>query len=221
LNGIGVFTFTLQVTDYGMTGTRSITLTVVQDYDKDKMPNWWEQQYILNPLDSADAASDNDGDTLSNLEEYKHGTNPKLQDTDADGFADNVEINAGTDPLDPNNKPSLTPILNVGSTSMGFEINGYSPLPGPHHTWVTNGGGGVLNFQVSDDAPWLFVTPGAGTAAQTITVTYNHVGLPAGVYEGHVQVSAAGVVGSPHVITVTLTIEHPTLPVLYMPIIMR
>lgn len=221
LNGIGVFTYTLQVTDYGMTGTRSTTLTVVQDYDKDKMPNWWEQQYLLNTLDPSDASADSDGDTLSNLEEYKRGTNPNLPDTDGDGFADNVEIDAGTDPLDPNNKPSLTPILNVGSTSMGFVINDYSPLPGPHHTWVTNGGGGTLNFQVSDDAPWLFVTPGAGTTAQTITVTYNHVGLPAGVYEGHVQVSAAGVSGSPHLITVTLTIEHPTLPVLYLPIIMR
>ena len=54
-----------------------------------------------------------------------------LSDTDGDGFSDNAEIDAGTDPLDPASQPIATPMLNVGSVSMGFTINDYSPLPGP------------------------------------------------------------------------------------------
>jgi len=33
-----------------------------------------------------------DGDTLSNLQEYQHGTNPRLADSDGDGFSDGAEL---------------------------------------------------------------------------------------------------------------------------------
>ena len=42
--------------------------------------------------------SDNDGDTLSNIEELKLGTNPNSADTDGDGFDDGID----EFPLDPN-----------------------------------------------------------------------------------------------------------------------
>lgn len=72
------------------------------DTDGDGMPDYWEKQNGLNPLDSSDADKDPDGDGLTNLQEYKYGTDPHNPDTDGGGVKDGVEVGRGTDPLDPN-----------------------------------------------------------------------------------------------------------------------
>jgi hypothetical protein len=46
------------------------------DDDNDLMPDVWELQYGLDPLDASDALLDLDGDGFTNLEEYQMGTNP-------------------------------------------------------------------------------------------------------------------------------------------------
>ena len=74
------------------------------DSDKDGMPDWWEMENNLNPLDLADAQLDPDEDNFTNLQEYKNGTNPNVfnppaelcfyinnpnqNDTDLDGIID-------------------------------------------------------------------------------------------------------------------------------------
>jgi YD repeat-containing protein len=46
------------------------------DDDNDTIPDTWEIQYGLNPLDDFDAQEDADSDNYSNLQEYRAGTNP-------------------------------------------------------------------------------------------------------------------------------------------------
>ncbi len=61
------------------------------DSDGDGMPNQWESDNGLNPLDATDASTSADDDSLSNLEEYSAGTNPTLADTDGDGVNDDSD----------------------------------------------------------------------------------------------------------------------------------
>jgi hypothetical protein len=47
------------------------------DTDGDGLPDDWENLYSLDPLNPNDAALDNDGDGLTNLQEFQLGTNPR------------------------------------------------------------------------------------------------------------------------------------------------
>ena len=68
------------------------------DQDNDGMPDYFEFMYSFDARNPGDALEDNDNDGLSNLEEYKLGTNPLNPDSDGDGFTDSEEIAFGKDP---------------------------------------------------------------------------------------------------------------------------
>lgn len=57
------------------------------DDDNDGMPDWWEEENLLDPLDPDDADDDPDLDGLTNLEEFLGGTDPNvLNPIFIDGF---------------------------------------------------------------------------------------------------------------------------------------
>jgi arylsulfatase A len=70
------------------------------DNDLDGMPNGFESKYAgLDRDNPSDAALDFDGDGLTNLEEYRAGTDPLNPDTDGDGVSDGDEVHTRhTDP---------------------------------------------------------------------------------------------------------------------------
>ena len=70
------------------------------DSDGDGLDNETEIELGLDPNNPADAAEDIDGDSLSNIDEYKRGTNIRNSDTDGDGLTDNIEVDFDLNPLD-------------------------------------------------------------------------------------------------------------------------
>ena len=69
------------------------------DSDGDGMPDYWENKFGFDPFDPSDADNDPDGDGLVNLDEYRHGTDPRNPDTDGGGVIDGDEVEKATNPL--------------------------------------------------------------------------------------------------------------------------
>jgi hypothetical protein len=100
------------------------------DRDGDLMPDCWELSYDLD-FNTADASTDADGDTLTNLQEFQHHTNPLKKDTDDDALPDHWEITHNLSPLDPagihggNGDPDADGVTNKFEFVMG--LNPLSP----------------------------------------------------------------------------------------------
>ena len=70
------------------------------DADGDGLGDGWELDFGLDPT-APSGGGDEDGDGVTNAEEYAAGTRPDAADTDDDGATDAEEIAAGLDPADP------------------------------------------------------------------------------------------------------------------------
>ena len=80
--------------DVSVSGTRPMGLSS----DGDPMPDEWEFRHFGSL--SRDGSGDADGDGLSDLEEFRHRTDPLSADTDGDGLPDAAEVDFyGTSPL--------------------------------------------------------------------------------------------------------------------------
>ena len=70
------------------------------DSDGDTISDGYEVNNQLDPLSTADALLDKDGDGLTNLQEYQLGTSASVLDSDEDGINDGDEFNQGLNPAD-------------------------------------------------------------------------------------------------------------------------
>lgn len=87
------------------------------DSDKDGIPDEWEIVHGLNPNDITDAQQDADGDGLTNLEEYRAGSNPLNPDSNGDGIPDGLQLSLGRDP----SKPASLPFTDVSADNPYFQ----------------------------------------------------------------------------------------------------
>jgi len=82
----------------------AVHLGLTVDSDGDGLPDGWEREHNLNPLDNGSvnpnngANGDPDADGVTNLDEFTGGTDPQDADTDHDGLKDGAEAAAGGDP---------------------------------------------------------------------------------------------------------------------------
>jgi hypothetical protein len=179
------------------------------DRDGDGLPDLWEYRHELDLRGAEDAWDDPDGDTLVNLMEFANGTNPRLADTDGDGFSDAEEGQHGGDPRQGGSVPPVfvqiigesahthypgqtTPALAVRATQAGIARMGVEI------TFTLTAGNGVLSP----------ATQAGGGSAASLTLSTGADGIAAVTYtaaaqaeQAQVQAAAAGAAGT-HVFTV-------------------
>lgn len=100
------------------------------DDDNDGMPDSWEFQYELNPLNASDAALDSDADGISNLNEYLAGSVPTI-DTLAAYWAFEQVTGTAVNDLSGNGNNGLlsgAPLLSSGIKDLGLKFNGAADL---------------------------------------------------------------------------------------------
>jgi hypothetical protein len=201
---VGTHFVEVEVQEGKLSASASVNVVIVPDFDGDGLPNAWELQHRLNPLDAKDSHYDPDGDGLTNYAEFLLGTDPRDGDSDNDGALDGEEFAKGTNPLSGASLPAVGPVLHVGASTMGFIVQEGEDESAPRSLWVTNPGSGNLAWTAQADVPWLEVAPAGGTAPAEIVLTALPGTHAIGAYTGHVTVYAEGAVGSPAVVTVTL-----------------
>jgi len=100
---------------------------------------------------------DSDNDGISDTDETdRFGTDPYNPDTDGDGFADGQEINAGSDPVDPNSMPDNVKIwieAEDGDTYAPMEIADDPEASGGGYVWVPDGAGSGGHAEYSFEVP--------------------------------------------------------------------
>jgi hypothetical protein len=108
--------------------------------------------------------------------------------------------------------------LRLGTTAVGFSGTAATP-PASQSVGITNGGGGSLDgltagpiSYAGSATGWLQANLSTTSAPSILTLTPSLVGMAPGVYSASVPVSAPTALGSPQVVTVSLTVAGTVNP---------
>lgn len=176
------------------------------DSDSDGLADAWEMGAAGNLTTLTSATQDEDGDGLTNNQEYADLTNPTVADTDGDGAADGAEVTAGSNPLvtdtDGDDMPDGWELSHglSATTANGFDdadgdrypnVFEYSASSDPSDrgskptpNYVVNGVGGSGTFATLSDAI---------NTASTGTTGYRIVGISAGTYTGSANLDSVSI----------------------------
>jgi len=101
----------------------------------------------------------------------------------------------------------LPPVIAASPGSFLFNATREGADPLAQNLQIQNEGGGTLSWNALGDAPWLSLTPTAGTNNGDVLVEVHIAGLAAGTYTAVITITAAGAANSPLEVPVTLTVE--------------
>jgi uncharacterized protein (TIGR03437 family) len=96
--------------------------------------------------------------------------------------------------------------LAVAPTALTFQYTYGGALPPSQNLAITNSGGGTLTWTASTSAYWLSLSAASGSAPASLAVSVNPANLAAGTYTENLTIAAAGAVGSPAQVSVTLVV---------------
>ncbi len=122
-------------------------MAAAADADGDGIPDDWEDENGLNKNSAADASLDNDGDHLTNLNEYLNGTDPFDSDTDEDSLVDGWEITYGFSPLSTTGRLDSVTRNGISTLDEAMDVvitNGYA--------YIADGEAGLVIIDVSNPA---------------------------------------------------------------------
>lgn len=101
------------------------------------------------------------------------------------------------------------PVLTVSTDTLYFGASTAGIVSPSRGFAVNNNGARPMNWTVQTDAPWFRCGTTSGVDNAIVDVTVDASGKPAGTYTGTVTVSAAGALGSPRYMSVTLKVYGP------------
>ena len=109
-------------------------------------------------------------------------------------------------PLSATAETAAAPSVGLAPTSFSFAVSaGGSATAQTLH--LSNLGGGILDWSITSDSPWLAAIPASGVGPADITVTPDTAALAPGSYNANLTVSAPGASNPTTVVPVTLTVN--------------
>jgi hypothetical protein len=102
------------------------------------------------------------------------------------------------------------PAIGLSSQQFAFYAEPNGPNPTPQILSISNAGSGMLNWQITEDCNWLWVTPTSGQSTgepDQVAVIVEIDGLPAGQYNCDLTVSDPNAVNIPRTVVVTLIVR--------------
>jgi hypothetical protein len=159
-----------------------------------ELPAGWTRKFLN--LAGLSAVDDNPGFALRFQWQFNHE-----RDT---GRLDSVRLLSGA-VTGPDPAIGLSAVRLERTLELGEDLAGDS-------FFVSNTGEGVLDFTVSEDLPWLTVSPAADSSPgppRRVGVIYHTSGLAPGDHEGSLEVASTNGTDSPQTVTVLLHVVPP------------
>jgi agmatine deiminase len=104
------------------------------------------------------------------------------------------------------------PAINLSEAFFEFEVYEGVGITLFDTLFITNGGGGTLNWSVINVESWLQISPLSGTAPGEVQVSASTYGLLTGMHYDTITVSAAGASNDPQKVPVSLYIIPEDIP---------
>jgi predicted outer membrane repeat protein len=138
---------------------------------------------------------------ISGLSETDLDGNPRVIDGDLDGFA---IVDMGAFEFD-----SAVSRLAISDSEFTFSCAKNGPNPEPQVLQIRNCNGGHLDWQITENCPWLNVSPQNGTSSgspSSVTITLDANQLDIGTYQADMLITSPGAAGSPQTVHVTVQV---------------
>ncbi len=105
-----------------------------------------------------------------------------------------------------------TPTIGLSTTNLSFTGVQGGTNPASQTVTITNTGSGTLNWNATENAAWLSVSPASGTGNGALVVSVNTAGLSAGTVSAPITITASGASNTPQTVTVSLVVTAPAAP---------